>query len=139
MGDYPTVREAQESVTPQVPHIRETALVHYPAIREVPPGPRAGATPQAGDRTRQVPHHPRGTRDLEPGQVPPTGDRHGEARHHRQDGNQAPVTVPPPGALRPYARALLTLAIEVRAEGLALPGGRRSHGPIGKGGNRCVA
>ena len=49
------------------------------------------------------------------------------------------MTVPPPEALRPYARALLTLATEVRAEGLALPSGRRSHGLIGKGGNRCVA
>jgi len=48
MGDYPTVREAQESMTPQVPHIRETALVHYPAIREVPPEPRAGLPPKWG-------------------------------------------------------------------------------------------
>jgi len=107
-----------------------------------PRGPartEGGATPHAGDRTRRVPRHPRGARDLEKGQVPQAGDRHGDARHHRQSGNQAPVTAPPPGALRPYARALLTLATEVRAEGLALRGGRRSHGPIGKGGNRCVA
>jgi hypothetical protein len=42
-------------------------------------------------------------------------------------------------ALRPLARALVALAMEVRGEGLEVGCERRSHGPTGKGGGRCAA
>jgi hypothetical protein len=129
-------------------------------------GRGAPTTPPAGDSQDRLPRHPRGAASRAPASPPdagapgagvhhgPRGDgKRGQQREHQAGGSPSRVhhhprggtdagaeaAVPSPEALRPYARALVVLAIEVRAEGLALPGERRSHGPIGRGGGRCAA
>ena len=57
----------------------------------------------------------------------------------REAGHRTGGSAPSAEALRPLARALVALALEVRAEGLALGEPWRSDGPTGKGGGRCVA
>jgi hypothetical protein len=131
-----------------------------------PRGPddgRVGTPARVEDQSGSLPHHPRGPRERARDEVPPAGrpglgvhqHRRGEpSRRRRQvprsglraskshydlaDGG-TPHPAPAAAAFGPYARALVALALEVRAEGLALPGERRSHGPLGKGGSRCVA
>ena len=115
------------------------------AVEAVPrqprgPGRRHVAGPRrARDGKAQLPHHPRGDGDKgrgrsSAGAKPQRGVTPPSARS--DDGGGRPVRSA--AALRPYARALVALAREVRAEGVALPGEQRSHGPIGRGGGRCA-
>ena len=110
-----------------------------------------------------VPRHPRGPRERARDEVPHAGrPGSGVHQHPRGEPSRPRRLVPRAGLPRrgptttslivrphiryrpqkysgPNARTLIVLALEVRAEGLALPGERRSHGPLGKGGSRCVA
>lgn len=72
---------------------------------------RSRRQPVATPAPPELLHHPRG--DLEECRSP----------------KRCPVPVPPAEQLRPFARALLSLAIEVRNDRLAMPGTRRSDGP----------
>lgn len=92
---------------------------------------RRNRAPQEGSPAT-VPRHPRGAA--------------GTTRRNRKRPNgsrQLSPTIrdtrPSPEALRPLARALVALAIEVRSEGLEVGGEQRSHGSVGKGGGRCAA
>jgi hypothetical protein len=62
--------------------------------------------------------------------------RHPRAANTTERGSPTP---PPPEALRPLARALVALALEVRAEGLAPGQKKRSHLPSAEGGRPCAA
>jgi hypothetical protein len=129
-----------------------------PADRNTP------TTPGPGNHDGQVPRHPRGAASRQPAGPPDAvvsgeGVHHGSrgsdgqgprrehqagggpsrVHHHLRGGTDTEAAVPSVDALRPYALALVGLAIEVRADGLALSPGSRSHGPIGKGGGRCAA
>lgn len=120
----------------ELPHARGT----YPTIREVPRSER-------GSRSRMRENPPRASITIREGH---NLDGRGRSRA-RDSPHRGPITTSRmvgvhvgrrasgAEALRPYARALVALALEVRAEGLALPGEGRSHGPLGKGGSRCVA
>ena len=72
---------------------------------------RSRRQPVATPAPPELLHHPRG--DLEECRSP----------------KRCPVPVPPAEQLRPFARALLALAIEVRNDRLAMAGKRRSDGP----------
>lgn len=72
--------------------------------------------------TPKVPRHPRG-RDEAP---------------IFEDATPGPSdSVPSAEALRPFARALVALAVEVTADGLATGATWRSDGPRSKGGRPC--
>ena len=118
MRDYPTVREAQESVTPQVPHIRETALVDYPAIREVPPGPRAGLPHERGTGPARSPtiREARGTPNRDTSHTRETTTGGPDIIGRTATGPQGPTRFAPtpgrssPSPLKSGPKALLFLA-----------------------------
>jgi len=86
----------------------------------------AGTTPPDGVcHAGEVPRHPRG-------QVPR------RPRAVRTPARGTPP-LPRPEALWPLARALVALALEVRAEDLAPGQKKRPHLPSGKGGCPCAA
>jgi hypothetical protein len=82
-------------------------VAHFSRSENRPPRPRPAVTAAPPELLQ----HPRG--DLEECRSP----------------KRCPVPVPPAEQLRPFARALLALAIEVRNERLAMAGTRRSDGP----------
>ena len=82
-------------------------VAHFSRSENRPSRPRPAAT----RAPPELLHHPRG--DLEECRSP----------------GRCLVPVPPAEQLRPFARALLALAIEVRNDRLAMPGTRRSDGP----------
>lgn len=94
-----------------------------PGTPRLPRHPRAKQAvcnahlPHPGDLARALPHHPRGTGSVDPSR-------------------------PTPDILRPLARALVALAIEVERDRLALAATRRSHGRSDEdshhGGAQCV-
>lgn len=100
--------------------------------------PSAGRVPHGlrrdGGTTATYRSPPPSVRRTPPPRVQAHGRRHG--RGPTADDRRAR---PCPEALWPLARALVALAIEVRAEGLEVGDGWRSHGSVGKGGSRCVA
>ena len=138
-GDYPAIREVERAGTRPLPRPRGTHRTGSPAIREVRPAGRRPVPPMreplapVSITAREV------TASGASGGSIRRGAAHRESITTREADAGAEAAVPSPEALRPYARALVVLAIEVRAEGLALPGERRSHGPIGRGGGRCAA
>jgi hypothetical protein len=82
-------------------------VARHPRGEDRPTRPRPAAT----RAPTELLQHPRG--DLE----------------ERRSPEPCPIPVPPAEQLRPFARALLALAIEVRNDRLAMPGTRRSDGP----------
>lgn len=133
------------AVVPRHPRGPDDGRVTSPPHAGDPPHHPRGARkqarveiPHAGEPGSEVHHHPRGAQPRRRRQVPVAGLPASRSHHDLADGG-TPRQVPSADALWPYARALVALALEVRSEGLALPGVRRSHGPLGKGGGRCVA
>ena len=113
-----------------------------------PAGSDAGRAPNVKHRHSGVPRHPQratsrpasppdaGDQVSRPHDHPPadaSGRRHRHSAgggpsnvHHHPRGGGDRAGVPPPAALRPLARALVALALGVRADGLGIPARRVS-------------
>ena len=116
---------------------RGTSRIAPATNREARASTALAGPPRAGDQVPDHPRHPRGERERRQVRSPRAGNPGVALLHHPRGREGCGVAVPSAEALRPYARALVALALEVRAESLALPAGKRSHGPIGRGGGRC--
>lgn len=108
-------------------HLHESKPVEVVDPAGAPAGHRSTPTaqPEHGRCAGDVSRHPRGQVPRQPRASSPAG--------------RGSPALPPLEALRPLARALVALAMEVRTDGLAPGQEKRSHLPTGKGGRPCAA
>jgi hypothetical protein len=99
---------------------------------------RRAATSEPECGPPRDPRHPRGDDVARLARPPYAGDPAGLVPRHPRGADGVAGSAPSAETLRPLARALVALALEVRAEGLALGEPWRSDGPTDKGGGRCA-